>query len=642
MAFTPTPHPVHRIPTAQEMLTLGERKWREVMAKREEMIRQEREDPIRHQWEPPIWRVCDAVLGFPWVEEEWAKRMRTHLQIPRPLDVLLINGGNRGGKSEYAANRTQRIMVQYERERGWCFHSKETTSVEEQQPLMWKFLPKEWRKTVKSDQAYIAFKHKTGFSDSSYVLPNLTRCTFQTYSIDVTTIEGINLVICWADELIPIEFVETLELRIAEKHGKMIITFTPVDGYTPTVKMFQYAADVVQESTAFLLPKDGGPPDIARALGGMPDEWMAELRRAHEDPKRSKPTCPASIAERCDEWLEGKTGQPEIPEGRKFQTVPRVMKCNKVSDPEGKRGVVFFHSSDNPFGNPYSVISTILGANEDKIKERYYGLASKAVSARCPKYNEQVHVIPADKIPRGGTIYQFVDPCSGRNFAMNWMMVHASGDYVKQEWPGNYDIPGEGVPGPWALPDGKKPDGKPGPAQRSFGWSLIQYKQEIARIEGWKEYGMERPKGMTDEDWIASWTNVDPKMKVEDRYMDSRYGNTPVTGKEQVTTLIEEFADINLHFLEMPAEPRILGEGLVMLNGRLSYDPEKPVDMNNRPRFYVCEDCYNTRFALQNWTGVDGQKGACKDFMDLLRAFCKLDLEVVEPGYWQTEGGGSW
>src|ERR1043165_8964139 len=96
--FQPTPHPVLGLPTPAQAVAMGEQRWRELMTRREEIIRNEKADPFRHCWEPPIWKVCDALFGFPWVDADWAERMRLHLGFKKPVRILLINGGQRGGK----------------------------------------------------------------------------------------------------------------------------------------------------------------------------------------------------------------------------------------------------------------------------------------------------------------------------------------------------------------------------------------------------------------------------------------------------------------------------------------------------------------------------------------------------------------
>src|SRR5262245_31565203 len=121
--FQPTPHPVLALPTAAQAVAMGEAAWRDAMVRREEIIAREKIDPFGNCWEPPIWKVCDALLGFPWVDADWAERMRQHLGFNKPVTILLINGGNRAGKSQYAANRSMRILRLREAAKAWALHS---------------------------------------------------------------------------------------------------------------------------------------------------------------------------------------------------------------------------------------------------------------------------------------------------------------------------------------------------------------------------------------------------------------------------------------------------------------------------------------------------------------------------------------
>jgi phage terminase large subunit-like protein len=380
-------------------------------------------------------------------------------------------------------------------------------SVEYQQPLMHKYIPPELKikKELRTSTAYIKYAMKTGFSDNRFILPNRSDCSFLAYEMDRATVEGGNVDVINPDELVPSDWVETMMLRIAEKAGIMIITFTPVQGYNDTVKMFLDGAKTVKDSIGFALPKDGGDPDIARALG-LSQEEVQRLTLSLDDSKKYPPGSVYARPEECGEWIEGEkiesriknpesrieewgvgTGrsQPGIPAGREFERVPRVM---KPLDPEENLAVVYFHSSDNPYGNPLSVWRNIARKSTAFKKERFYGIATKMMAARFPRFSDKVHLVKASDIPKSGTNYHFVDPCSDRNWFQIWIRVTPTASYVYREWPGNYYIPGEGVPGSWALTDGKKPDGRMGPAQKSFGWGYAQYKKEIARVEGWHAY----------------------------------------------------------------------------------------------------------------------------------------------------------
>jgi phage terminase large subunit-like protein len=629
--FQPTPHPVLRLPTAAEALALGSQKWAEVMARRERIIAEEKADPFRHCYTPPIWRVADALLGFPWVDPVWAKAMREHLGFPKPVSILLINGGQRGSKSQYAGNRTMKVLAGIEAAKAWALHSTLQMSRDYQQPIFWHYMPPELKnKDIKERTVYIAYKQKTGFSEEKFVLPPLrpgvegSDLLFKAYEQDKKSIEGGNLNLIWPDELVPSDWVETMELRIAQKNGVMIITFTPVEGYSETVRMFQDGAEVVKESTAFLCPRDGGPPDPARALGLTPEEY-AELQAAERENRPS--LVPQSIPENCDAWLEGKSGQPEIPPGRDFERVPRVMKC---ADGEGKRAVLFFHSADNPYGNPKNIWSTIAGKPTAFIKERFYGVASKTLSARFAKFDHKIHVIPDAALPNAGTRYLIVDPCGGRNLFLSWFLVTPEAAYLYREWPGNYVIPGVGMPGPWALPDGRKPDGRPGPAQKSFGWGLLDYKREIARLERWKDYC---ESGTPDQLNPRNWDEAHGAAEIiEERLLDSRFASVPRIEADRPKTLLTEFEEIGLFFKPTPGD--VIEDGALMIDAALAYDPDQPLSYFNKPKFYIAASCTNTIYSMATWTGVtrEGRRcmdGATKDPIDNVRYFQLADCPYL-------------
>lgn len=643
--FEPTPHPVLGLPTPEQLTALDSERWRELMFNRERIIREEKADPFRHTWEPPIWKVCDALLGFPWVDATWAERMRRHLTFDKPVKILLINGGQRGGKSQYASNRTMRLLRlgrgRNEPVRAWALHSSLQMSRDYQQPLFYNYLPAELRvRDIKTRVTYIAYKQKTGFSEEKFVLPDGSDCLFKAYEQDRAGIEGGNLDIIWPDELVPSDWVETMELRIAERNGWMIITFTPVQGYSETVRLFQDGAQVVKESTAFLLPADGGPPDEARALGLTPEEF-AEVKAASEAGRAS--SFPQSRPEDCNCWIEEiknekleiknpiNAGQMAIPAGREFERVPRVLKC---VDTEGKRAVVFFHSADNPYGNPKNVWATIANKTVEFKKERFYGVASKQFSARFPKFNVGVHVVDPATIPAEGTNYQVVDP-AGRNFFIKWYRVTPNRVYCYREWPGNYFIPGVGLPGPWALPDGRHPDGRRGPAQKPFGWGHLRYKEEIARLEGWKDY-RERKPDENQEQWneqVAGWdASNGAREEVPERFMDSRFASTPKMENDRPVTLLEDFADIHLHFTPTPGND--IEEGIQLIQDALDYDEQRPADFFNCPRFLISRECTNSIYSLTTWTGYtrEGRRcldGATKDPIDDDRYFFLSDCAYL-------------
>lgn len=647
-----TPHPVMPEPTQEDIFLLAGRlgvspelALAEAIRRRTQAIQMMDQNPMECGFEPPAWKLCDCLMAFPWVAPEDGDHVQRFCGFDRPIKALLINGGQRGGKSEYAAKRVMKLMKLEANCRAWMLHSNWRMSVEYQQPLCWKFLPANLkRKDVRTRREYIKYSEKTGFSDNRFILPNGSDCSFLTYEMDVSTVEGGNVRIIAADELVPSDWVSTMMLRIAEKSGWIIVSFTPIHGYSDTVRMFCDGGRVTVKSTAYLLDKDGKGPDVARALGITPEK-LDRLERWIEDPKRHQPISIWSQPQTMEDFERGSVAAGANlgnVDGREFETVPRVM---RAADPEGRMGVVWFHSSDNPYGNPVNVWKQIARRERGHHRERFYGLANKLAVARFPKFSLTVHVVDDKWMARQeGTNYHLVDPSSARNFFMCWARRGPEKHYIYREWPGNYYIPNVGVPGPWAEPDGKKLDGRPGPATRCWGWGLCEYKREIARLEGWEEYLQwekgteaaqpgegERQKEKSVNELVAGWNEWGPKREwIFQRFMDARFSGVKGFDQDGMKTLLEEFDDVGITFHGTSSDSReSIDEGVSLVNDALSYDETKPISNLNAPTLYIAESCANIIFAMQTWTGKDGLKGATKDPIDVVRYYFLKACEYV-------------
>jgi len=519
---------------------------------REEQIARMVEDPWRYGWLNPAWERADAAYA--------ALRER----FPKGVTELLILGGNRSGKSRYFARRAMQHLVNTPGAKVWCLQSTEAASIQNQQPYLWEYLPKEWKpsasgKLKKGAVANITYSQKGGFTENSFVLPNGSQCWFKFYSMDVTSIEGAELNFVWADELVTPDWLEALRFRLLTRDGELGIGFTPVEGYTTTVKEYLDGAKTLEECDAPLLPRyrDGN-------LIGV-------------------------------------------------EQVPRIQQCVRE-----KARVVYFHTSDNPYGNPEAMETELRGSNRERILMRAYGVPTKARMSMFPKFREDVHVVPYDRIPKDGTVFHFVDPGEGKTWAMLWIRFTPDGRcWVFREFPDQIEyIEGIGYPGPWAEADGKLQDGRPGPAQKACaGFGFEDYKRLIEAAE--KADGTEPAE----------------------RWMDSRYGNTPTMTQEGVRTLIEQCSDrIGLDFRATSGQAIV--EGVTLINDWLAYNDEAPVDALNSPRLYISERCQNLIYALKTWTGADGKRGATKDWIDILRYITLSGVEYEDPASLRTRGGG--
>jgi len=126
-------HPVYRLPSREDAALAcktpeGEEAFREAMQKRGEMLYYENFDPLRYGWEPDSWRQAEEIL--------------------KDGDELLISGGNRSSKTEFCAKYCVKQMMEKPKSRVACFHTTHQSSLQNQQPVIWKYLPQEYRKRI--------------------------------------------------------------------------------------------------------------------------------------------------------------------------------------------------------------------------------------------------------------------------------------------------------------------------------------------------------------------------------------------------------------------------------------------------------------------------------------------------------------
>jgi hypothetical protein len=530
-------HPVYPLPS-REQYEADPQGAQAYLLKRNERIELEVADPFYYGYRPKVWQKVEQKIGEGFRE-------------------ILILGGNRASKSEYGGFKTIESLLSSDKRRVWALQTTEPNSVEMQQSIVWKYVPGELKEVRKGRVTNVSYTQKNGFSENKFIFPNGSECIFRNYAQDITVIEGGDCDLIWCDELVPLSWIETLRYRLVTRGGLLLITFTPIEGYSPAIKEFLDGARTIEEEPAELLG---------------------------------------------------------------YQKMPRIQHCVRRN-----ACVIYFWTSDNPFGNYCNIRKTLEGAPKSEIKTRAYGVPTKAIASRFPKFRERIHVFEPEKLPKEGTNYQFVDPASKRNWFMLWVRVDARGrHWVYREWPaeGVY-ITGVGDPGPWAEPDGRKADGRAGSAQTSFGWGISRYIEEIRRLEGQLPVPEKDKKGEEKGEVVL------------ERWMDSRFGNTPTNAADAATTLLEECAVLGMPF--SPAPNDTLEEGVSLINSMLDFEPGSGAE---EPTLFISSACRALIFALKVWTGKDEKTGACKDPVDCLRWVAVAALEDVGDSLMLVEPSG--
>lgn len=595
-----TPHPLLPWFSDAELLQAlrrpaGPETVAQLFAEREERIFMSGEDgdPLRFSFELPNWSDADAML--------------------REYKFLYVAGGKRASKSEWAAKRFVQSALKYPRGILWAFQDNAKTGIATQQRLIWKYLPPEIKalngKLDKRRIWSINYTPKNGFADGVLVLPNRTTIYFLTYEMEVTDYQGweIGAVVLqqnqdpnvpnigfWADENMPLPWMETCEFRATSRNAKGIWTFSTTEGITPTIKQILGTAVTLETRPAELLSGRINLPNLP--VGHMPYQQQAE---------RSG-------------WA-----------------------------------AVFFFSEFNPFGNNYANVKEICkGKNGDFIMENAYGYARDTKHKAFPLFGEW-NVIRRDQIPRHLTRYMLTDPGdASRNWATIWVGIDSAGRfYIYRDWPDCQSY------GEWAVPsdDPRQPDGNRGPAQRSLGFGTTQLAEEWRRLESQVPADEIPQKAVVlPHDGKLRQTPVrelpapamvsdqrQPREEIFERYIDPRAASNPHIEQHGGTNLYQKFAELPdpMIFTAWSGVEKSIGYSHI--NTLLYWDRKLPLCWpDNAPKLYVCEDCEQVRWMFSNFTGLGGDKAGGKDFADLVRGMALADLQFYETNEFQSRGPG--
>jgi hypothetical protein len=380
-----TPHPLVDAPTDEEIVLLGEsdpQALQELFRVREALIRASQEDPLRHGFDLEGWgRIREALCAY---------------------NEVVALGGNRSGKTTGCAKLVMETVTENRDGHIVCFSQNADTSIKVQQAAIWEMMPKEFKKKIKGIEGFINFSMQNGFTGSSFIFPDTrTRVDFKTYtqfSNNQTILEGFEFgfkgdpelnIGAWLDEYLgDAALVNTLRFRLATRNSKMLLGFTPIDGYTPFIAEYQRNARTLQTKPAELL---GGKEVPVVQYAPQRDAQVIYL---HSDEN------PFGGYDRIKKDLEGRPDE---------EIMVRA------------------------YGIPVKSITSLLP------------LFSTEVQVLGEEENSNGMSFP-DVTGEDFTHYQVVDPAGNRNFCALWAAVNELGDvYITKEWPDRASY------GEWAL-----------------------------------------------------------------------------------------------------------------------------------------------------------------------------------------------
>ena len=380
-----TEHPILKPPTAEEIVFLGENHPKILKALHEAhegRIRAAEEDPVRHGFNLDGWERIKDGLGT--------------------YNECLCLGGNRSGKTTGCAKIVMESVTNNRDGHIVCFSQNADTSVKVQQAAIWEMMPREFKKKTKSVEGYINYSMQNGFTGSSFIFPDTrTRVDFKTYtqfSNNQTILEGFEFgfrsgsrlnIGTWLDEYLGDDaLINTLRFRLATRNSKMLIAFTPINGYTPFIAEYLKGSQTLRTRRAELLNK--------------------ELPVQQYSPQRD-----ASVV-----YLHS----DENP----FGGYDRIAK--DLRDRPQEEILV------RAYGVPVKSVTSLLP------------LFNTEVNVLGKEPNKYGMSFPDISDKNRFTCYQVVDPAGARNFTAIWAAVDKNGYvYIRREWP-DRDTYGE-----WAM-----------------------------------------------------------------------------------------------------------------------------------------------------------------------------------------------
>jgi len=384
---------------------LSDEELREHVAARLRIEEAAKVDPINFGWTLPSWQSVMA---------NWPN-----------YNKHCILGGNRAGKTSFAARLIVDAAIKIPEAKIRCWHVNEEKSIAEQQALVWESLPARFKEMgrKKGVNFSIQYSQKNGFTGSKLILPPLPGYSkgseiqfnfYQQYRNDAQIAEGWSSHLIWCDEECPQKLFETLQYRIVDLNGRILLTFTTLNGWTPLVADICARKKVLSKRYSKLLDKEIPYEEESLSRAGM--------------------------------------------------------------------RLYYFWTEDNPFIPTKQFLSDLKTRPVEEKLARAHGIPTKAATSKFPKFDESVHIL--EKLPwqedpedrKSYTRYMVVDPAGNKPWFIIWAAIDAANRvFIYREWP-------DESYGMWAEPS-ETPEGKPGQAQKPLGYGIDDYVEVMQEVE---------------------------------------------------------------------------------------------------------------------------------------------------------------
>ena len=207
---------------------------------------QEERDAIAWGWNLASWRR---------VMDRWDKDK-----------IHVIFGGNRSSKTTFASRLLVHLAQEIPEAELRSFHVTEDRSIEDTQKLVWDAIPQRYKEMKKRSASHsFTYTHKNGFTDGKVIFPPvkghkrgsyLRFNNYRQFLQDSQIIEGMTAHCIHLEEECPDRLFRTLMARTADYHGRIVLTFTTLQGWTDLVSGLLRGAETVESRYSEYLGMD--------------------------------------------------------------------------------------------------------------------------------------------------------------------------------------------------------------------------------------------------------------------------------------------------------------------------------------------------------------------------------------------------
>lgn len=204
-------------------------------------------NPVQHGWSLPMWDL---------VQRNW-KKYRTHI----------ILGGNRSSKSSFASRLVTWAACTIPQAEIHAYQVNKEKSISEQQLYVWEAIPTNLKNLPKKKGQHhsIQYNQKNGFTDDIVIFPPHSGArrggyirfhNYAQYADDPNTAESFKAHLMWLDEECPVSLFKTAQYRTLDYHGRIVMTFTTILGWSPLVQTVLAKTRTLKKRYAPMLGKE--------------------------------------------------------------------------------------------------------------------------------------------------------------------------------------------------------------------------------------------------------------------------------------------------------------------------------------------------------------------------------------------------